>query len=674
MSSLDEKEEKEKDPFISEGEESDVDNEDNFSENDYYSSTNNEYKEAPSLPQIECPKQNIETNTKAKRIINTRITYKEFTEKVISIQNPLALTGYDNFDFSYSPDTIFENHQINYTEQFDYNSSRYNVFSKNHHRTGLMKILNEIDWKNSQMKINEAKKVTNAYEDVYEKYFEKHSAYKLANLNYIFQKELITADMIVQYTPVMIVGDNGGFSDYVQWYSTKNGFISKIFVIPEKNNLISSAKFKITQEIKIKSDIDILKDFYDKCDLDDNPNLSSSFLSSISQNVMDKLENYGVNLFIARKFIKYSPDYSQEMKYRKFMLINIILCFELLNKGGYFILKIYDSFSLFTISLIYILYQNFEKITVIKPFSTRPYSASRYVVCEKFIDSKTSILDYLKQFLDKYLEFIKDGKDIPYVLPTSEITKSEEFSSLFLEINSQITEGRIDALGEISHFLKNENIMNYDKMDIKMRCLTLWQIPVMEFDESKLAKNQIHFNNRNRDTHKIKSLDEVANYYENYDKYEGSTKNLIDLLIKGGERKPKKEQKKKEIKKRELTQEEKNKIYDELFPKKKYKKKDKKKDDDDDNKEDNKKKDKKKNDNKKDEKKKHEEKNSSNDNFLNKKRNNNNHQKEPKKEDIKKPKNDGIWKEALKNKHKLESEKIHVNEDIKAKLLLYKKK
>ena len=152
-----------------------------------------------------------------------------------------------------------------------------------------------------------------------------------------------------------------------------------------------------------------------------------------------------------------------------------------------YLLKIYDSFSLFTISLIYILYQNFEKTTVIKPFSTRPYSASRYVVCEKFIGAKTSILDYLKQFLDKYLEFIKEGKDVPYVLPTSEITKSEEFSSPFFQINSKITEERIDALGEIYHFLKNENIMKYDKMDIKMHCLTLWQIPVLKFDETKIT-------------------------------------------------------------------------------------------------------------------------------------------------------------------------------------------
>ena len=38
MSSLDEKEEK--DPFISNGEESDVDIEENFSENDYYSTKN----------------------------------------------------------------------------------------------------------------------------------------------------------------------------------------------------------------------------------------------------------------------------------------------------------------------------------------------------------------------------------------------------------------------------------------------------------------------------------------------------------------------------------------------------------------------------------------------------------------------------------------------------------
>ena len=655
MSLLDEKEEK--DPFISNGEESDVDIEENFSENDYYSTKNEEYKETESLPKIECPKQKIETNQKntGKRILNTIITYKEFTEKIISIQNPLALTGYDNIDYSYSPETIFENHQINYTEQFDYNSSRYNVFSKIHHRLGLIKILNEIDWKNSSFRINDAKKITNAYEDVYENYFEKHNAYKLANLNYIFQKELITPDMIVQYTPVIIIGDNGGFTDYIQWFSLKNGFISKIFVIPERNNFISNAKFKVNQEIKNKSDIYILKEFYDKCDLDDNPNLSSNYLNKISQFIMNKLENYGVNLFIARKYIKYSPDYNQELKYRKFMLINIILCFELLNKGGKFVLKIYDSFSLFTISLIYILYQNFEKITVIKPFSTRPYSASRYIVCEKFIDARNSILDYLKQFLDKYLELLKEGKDIPYVLPTSEITKSEEFSNPFREINSKITEGRIDALKQISLFLKNENIMKYDKMDIKMHCLTLWEIPVLKYDESKLAKN-IDKYKKNKDTHKFRTLDEAADFYKNYDKYEGETKNLVDMLIKSGEQKKhEKDQKKKINQVKQLTQEEKEKMFYELFPKQKKNKKNDKKDNKKNNNENNKNK---------------------NDNLLNKKRNNNNELNinKDKKQKIDNNINNNMWNEAMKNKQNIEKEKIHVNDDMKAKLLQYKKK
>ena len=75
------------------------------------------------------------------------------------------------------------------------------------------------------------------------------------------------------------------------------------------------------------------------------------------------------------------------MQYKNFLLINILLCFQILNKGGNFVIKIYDSFSLFTVSLIYILYKAFEKITVIKPFSTRPYSSSRYIVCEKFKDA-----------------------------------------------------------------------------------------------------------------------------------------------------------------------------------------------------------------------------------------------------------------------------------------------
>ena len=46
--------------------------------------------------------------------------------------------------------------------------------------------------------------------------------------------------------------------------------------------------------------------------------------------------------------------------------------------GGDFTCKLFDSFTPFTVVIIYILYRHFEKITIIKPFTSRPANSERY--------------------------------------------------------------------------------------------------------------------------------------------------------------------------------------------------------------------------------------------------------------------------------------------------------
>ncbi len=64
------------------------------------------------------------------------------------------------------------------------------------------------------------------------------------------------------------------------------------------------------------------------------------------------------------------------------------------------------------------------------------------------------------------------------------------------------------------------------------------------------------------------------------------------------------------------------------------------------------------------------------DNLLNKKRNNNNELNinKDKNQKIDNNINNNMWNEAMKNKQNIEKEKIHVNDDMIAKLLQYKKK
>lgn len=657
------------DPILSEGEESDVSMNDSYSSNDYYANNNEEYKKAEPFPTIECPKDSFSTNQRIpfNKYGYSKITYKEYSEQIISFTNPLEQSSYEN-EISVSPETVLENYQITLSNEFNYSLNQYDVFSKRHHRLKLQEELNKIDWGSAEYKIMEAKKTTNAYEDVFESYFHKHSAYKLANLNYLFKKELFTIDRFMEHTPIMIVGDNGGFSDYIQWFSYKNGFISKIFLIPERNNSIQSAKFRREIEKDKNNNIDILTDFYNKCDIDDFKSISSEYLADIAKTILNKTEMCGVNLYLARKVIKYTHGYSQEMQYKNFLLINIILCFQTLNKRGNFVIKLYDSFSLFTVSLIFILYKSFEKITIIKPFSTRPYSASRYVVCEKFIEDKPKILNYLNSFFDKYIELIRNGRDVQFVLPVSEINKSENFTSLLMEINSKITEGRIEALMEMSKYLNNEPIMRYDKMNIKKHCLSLWQIPVLKYDERELACNQINMNRENRgrgeyQKNKLKTIEETAKTYENFGKYSKPTEDLVSLLL-GGDTDLKEDEVKHTPKERELTEQEKEEQFARIFPPKKNK---------------GKKRTKEEKTNQFSSKKRHrkidnmiEDEFDSNKMLVDNVSNSPKLKKQQQKQTL--TETEEVWNEVLTNREKIEKEKIKVNDDIREQLRKYMKK
>ena len=84
------------------------------------------------------------------------------------------------------------------------------------------------------------------------KFFDKNQGYQITNINYLFDKNLINHDNLYNDILVFIVGDNGGFTDYILYYTiNKKGYFSTIFVIPEKNNFIKNGKFR--REIKDKT-------------------------------------------------------------------------------------------------------------------------------------------------------------------------------------------------------------------------------------------------------------------------------------------------------------------------------------------------------------------------------------------------------------------------------------
>jgi hypothetical protein len=85
-------------------------------------------------------------------------------------------------------------------------------------------------------------------------------------------------------------------------------------------------------------------------------------------------------------------------------------------------------------------------------------------------------------------------------------------------------------------------IPQYDKMDLKKKCLDIWKIPVLNYDENKLLTNRfkrpdIKFGNSNFNSNKFrnkpKTLKETAYIYSDYDKNSDSMQNFLNIFDKG---------------------------------------------------------------------------------------------------------------------------------------------
>ena len=243
-----------------------------------------------------------------------------------------------------------------------------------------------------------------------------------------------------------------------------------------------------------------------------------------------KSEDIGISLFIAKKHVKFRKELSQEIKLKKFFLLNTIIALSVLSKGGNFVIKIYDLFTHFTVSLIYILNNYFERFSIIKPFSTRPHTASRYIIFQKLNETKPPILEYLYDYYDRYLIKISENYDVDFVYPVTKIIKDENFKNYIVDINSQITEMRIENLEELKKAIDRKPYSKYDKMDIKKKCLDLWKIPVLHFDPNQVLINIGETSNKNN-KNKISSLQDIAKYYEDYNNIE-SIQHMLNLFDK----------------------------------------------------------------------------------------------------------------------------------------------
>ena len=147
----------------------------------------------------------------------------------------------------------------------------------------------------------------------------------------------------------------------------------------------------------------------------------------------------------------FSTDFNkQEQMVYRLILCEIVTAFGVQKKGGTFICKFFDLYTLPSIKLVYLLACHYEYVYIIKPSMSRPANSEKYLVCVNF---KGINKDYMNKLLNiiRYL-YTYTEENIPIIDIFDDIDSN--FVELIRNYNNYISKKQIKSL------LKTFNVIN----------------------------------------------------------------------------------------------------------------------------------------------------------------------------------------------------------------------
>ncbi|KAG0001945.1 FtsJ methyltransferase domain-containing protein 2 [Entomortierella chlamydospora] len=280
----------------------------------------------------------------------------------------------------------------------------------------------------------------------------------------------------------------GGFSEYLLWRKHTWGERARGWAMTLKGDL----DFQLERFHKDAMVHDNLKVFYGK---DRTGNiLKQENIDSFADLVEQETKGLGVGLVSADGGISVDGDEAvQETLLQRLILCQILTMFMTLQKGGDFVVKIFDIFTPVTAGLVWILSRHFEKICVVKPLTSRPMNSERYVVCRHLLTHKPSLtIEHLKnvnsqyqQIEDKAREAASDGEtttstkkeDVNHIMDFDILKSDTHFMEYIKRNNMKTAIRQIEALDVFLKYVNEGLRPAFDQESIKKLCLQEWRIP-----------------------------------------------------------------------------------------------------------------------------------------------------------------------------------------------------
>jgi hypothetical protein len=172
---------------------------------------------------------------------------------------------------------------------------------------------------------------------------------------------------------------------------------------------------------------------------------------------VEKTKKYS-NLIVADGSLDWTDKNYQEQEGYQLILGEIIAALKSQMKSGNFVLKIFETFTIPSIKLVYLLSSFYDETYIYKPFFSRISDSEKYIVCKgfKFDQAKDVIILNKKiKSLEKIFDGMNSNKFVYDFLP--ELSIPLEYLDRFRFINIKIANPQQIMINEIVIYIKKNN-------------------------------------------------------------------------------------------------------------------------------------------------------------------------------------------------------------------------
>lgn len=320
-----------------------------------------------------------------------------------------------------------------------------------------------------------ARNAANPFEELSRSIFMNRAAIKIANLDALYNFTNHNSGLISYtdesddlFTFCDVASGPGGFTEYIQFRRRKARGYGMSLRDTSKSLQWNTDKLDMSRFIVTYGD-------------DNTGNLYTQW-EWFTKFISDK-EPTGVDLVMADGGFEVE-DIKEGFERQEYLTSHLLMAecavgIKCCKEGGTFVVKCFNTVTQISAEIVFILAQCFEKISIIKPVSSRPANEEQYIICtnKKPISVTEYYFSMLKQALDSYEDKDSTGESI-FVTSFIKEPLPEDFTKWLEESNKQSIRRQVANAKQITTLMSKKDLSLPNQVEYNLRkCLNIWNLP-----------------------------------------------------------------------------------------------------------------------------------------------------------------------------------------------------